>query len=99
MDKTTELLLGGDWNKGVYCGYRGIFSDRLENRFAMLFEGKPIRLKILHCPLIGFWFDKIETGLKLIEYREVKPYWTKRLEGILPGDKIIFSPATPKENW
>ena len=25
------------------------------------------------------WFDKIKSGEKTHEYREVKPYWTKRL--------------------
>ena len=26
------------------------------------------------------WYDKIKRGEKTIEYREVKPYWTARLE-------------------
>lgn len=25
------------------------------------------------------WFDEILAGTKKIEYREIKPYWTKRL--------------------
>ena len=25
------------------------------------------------------WFEKIKSGKKTIEYREVKPYWTSRL--------------------
>jgi len=25
------------------------------------------------------WFDEILSGKKKIEYREIKPYWTKRL--------------------
>jgi hypothetical protein len=28
------------------------------------------------------WLSKIIRGVKKIEYREVKPYWSKRLEGI-----------------
>lgn len=28
------------------------------------------------------WFDKIKSGEKKIEYREFKPYWTKRFEKI-----------------
>jgi len=28
------------------------------------------------------WLDKILDGTKKIEYRKVKPYWSKRLEGI-----------------
>ena len=32
------------------------------------------------------WYERIKSGEKTIEYREVKPYWTKRLyrEGCLP---------------
>jgi len=26
------------------------------------------------------WFDAIAAGIKTEEYREIKPYWTKRLE-------------------
>lgn len=31
-------------------------------------------------PLKKEWYDKIKSGEKTIEYREVKPYWTKRLQ-------------------
>lgn len=32
------------------------------------------------------WYNKIATGKKTIEYREVKPYWTKRFQNqIGPG--------------
>lgn len=34
----------------------------------------------LHMTLHKKWFDKILAGRKLYEFREVKPYWTKRLE-------------------
>lgn len=30
-------------------------------------------------PLKKEWFEKIQSGKKTIEYREVKPYWTSRL--------------------
>ena len=51
--------------------------------------------KILHLNLKKEWFDKIKTGEKTIEYREVKPYWTDRLcysvsKGFKEFDKIIF---------
>ena len=29
------------------------------------------------------WFEKIKSGEKTHEYREVKPYWTKRLANFL----------------
>lgn len=29
------------------------------------------------------WFEKIARNEKIIEYREVKPYWTKRLKWLL----------------
>lgn len=30
-------------------------------------------------PLKKQWYDKIKSGEKTVEYREVKPYWRKRL--------------------
>ena len=35
--------------------------------------------KILHLTLHKKWFDQILEGTKKVEYREIKPYWTKRL--------------------
>ncbi len=34
---------------------------------------------ILHLTLMREWFIEILEGKKKIEYREIKPYWTKRL--------------------
>lgn len=36
-------------------------------------------MKILHLTLKKKWFDLIASGKKTVEYREIKPYWTKRL--------------------
>jgi len=36
-------------------------------------------MKTLHLTLKKKWFDQILAGTKKIEYREIKPYWTKRL--------------------
>lgn len=36
-------------------------------------------MKILELPLKKEWYDMIECGEKREEYREVKPYWEKRL--------------------
>jgi len=33
----------------------------------------------LHLPIKTEWLDMIAVGIKLEEYREIKPYWTKRL--------------------
>ena len=38
-------------------------------------------MKILHLNLYRKYFDQILKGEKTIEYREVTPYWSKRLEG------------------
>ena len=38
-------------------------------------------MKILHLTLKKKWFDMIASGEKKEEYREVKPYWNKRLDG------------------
>lgn len=37
--------------------------------------------KILYLPLKKQWYDMIESGEKREEYREIKPYWNKRLMG------------------
>jgi hypothetical protein len=36
-------------------------------------------MKILHLTLTKKWFALIASGEKLEEYRELKPYWAKRL--------------------
>lgn len=49
--------------------------------------------KILHLTLMKKWFDQILAGTKTIEYRDIKPYWTKRLfdeKGKLIKYNIIF---------
>lgn len=38
-------------------------------------------MKILHLTLKKRWFDMIASGEKTEEYREIKPYWEKRLRG------------------
>lgn len=35
--------------------------------------------KILYLTLKKQWFDLISSGVKNEEYREIKPYWIKRL--------------------
>lgn len=39
-------------------------------------------VKVLDLPLKAKWYDMIEHGGKREEYREVKPYWCKRLLGV-----------------
>lgn len=36
-------------------------------------------MKTLYLPLKAKWYEMIESGVKTEEYREIKPYWTKRL--------------------
>lgn len=36
-------------------------------------------MKTLHLVLKSKWYDMIESGKKKEEYREIKPYWEKRL--------------------
>jgi hypothetical protein len=35
--------------------------------------------RVLHLTLKRQWFDMIASGVKREEYREIKPYWNKRL--------------------
>lgn len=44
-------------------------------------------MKVLHLTLKKKWFDLIEKRVKKEEYREMKPYWTKRLFNDL-GDRF-----------
>ena len=37
--------------------------------------------KELVLPLKAQWYNMIESGEKKEEYREIKPYWQKRLDG------------------
>jgi hypothetical protein len=36
-------------------------------------------MRILHLTLKKKWFDMIASGEKREEYREIKPYWTRRI--------------------
>lgn len=38
-------------------------------------------MKVLHLTLEKKWFDMIASGVKKEEYRQIKPYWQKRLNG------------------
>ena len=38
-----------------------------------------VNMKTLHLPLKAKWYEMIESGVKTEEYREIKPYWFKRL--------------------
>lgn len=40
-----------------------------------------IEVKLLHLPLKAKWFNMQESGEKPEEYREITPYWCKRLLG------------------
>ncbi|MCK4729992.1 MAG: ASCH domain-containing protein [Candidatus Aenigmarchaeota archaeon] len=48
-----------------------------------------MKKRILHLTLLKKWFDLIACGKKIEEYREIKPYWTKRLIGN-SFDEIYF---------
>ena len=53
-------------------------------------------LKVLHLTLKKKWFDQIASGIKIREFREVKPYWTSRLEGKI-FDEIHFRNGYSKD--
>lgn len=44
------------------------------------FKGKNRNISILILPIKRFWFDKILSGEKKEEYRNITPYYEKRLE-------------------
>lgn len=45
--------------------------------------------KVLHLTLKKKWFDMIASGEKKEEYREMKPYWHKRLGTAAETPKIV----------
>lgn len=45
-------------------------------------------MKTLHLVLKHKWYDMIDSGVKTEEYREITPYWTKRILGV---EKISIS--------
>lgn len=49
-------------------------------------------MKILHLTLKKKWFDMIASGEKKEEYREIKPYWFRRL--VLKGKDALIEPWT-----
>jgi hypothetical protein len=51
----------------------------------------------LHLVLAYKWYDMIERGVKLEEYREVTPYWEKRIWGKRPCiRKVAFQKGYKK---
>lgn len=50
-------------------------------------------MKILHLPLKAKWYEMIECGDKLEEYREIKPHWIKRFFVYADGQRINNSDA------
>ncbi|MCF7798484.1 ASCH domain-containing protein [Candidatus Woesearchaeota archaeon] len=52
--------------------------------------------RILHLTLLRKWFEKIASGEKTKEYREIKPYWIKRLEN-KTYDEIWFKNGYNKD--
>jgi len=53
-------------------------------------------MKILHLTLKKKWFDMILSGRKPEEYREIKPYWNKRL--LKSYDAIRFKNGYSKDS-
>jgi len=42
------------------------------------------------------WFDKIKNGEKTHEYREVKPYWDKRIQNAIK-EQMVFDDETDED--
>jgi len=59
-------------------------------------------MKILHLTLKKKWFDLIASGEKKVEYREIKPYWIKRLlnedDSAKEFDEIYFKNGYKKDS-
>ena len=51
---------------------------------------KTENVKMLHLPLKAKWYEMIESGVKTEEYREIKPYWMKRLLKVIDLDHTHY---------
>ena len=58
---------------------------------------REIKMPDLHLNLKGEYFNQIKSGEKLCEYREITPYWTKRLQGRF-YDNIYIKRGYPKKD-
>ena len=67
LRKAAEALLAGDYDK----------SDKLMSESDRCY--KELEKKVLTLPVTKKWFDKISSGEKTEEYREIKLYWMVRL--------------------
>lgn len=62
-------------------------------------------MNILHLNLKSCWYDLIEQGIKTEEYREIKPFYLKRLRAfyatdVSTGAKEILIPTVDKDmDW
>lgn len=58
-------------------------------------------MKVLHLTLKKKWFDMISSGEKKEEYRELKPYWSKRFlsheRSINPYFYVLFKNGYSKD--
>lgn len=71
----------------------GYMADSLQHRGAVgvAFELSVMGIMaILHLTLKKKWFDMIASGEKTEEYREIKPYWEKRLKFGHNYDAVSF---------
>ena len=50
---------------------------------------------MLILPIKRKWFDMIKSGEKKEEYREIKPYWTKRFENYYEIAKLNIELECP----
>jgi len=52
-------------------------------------------MKILQITLVKKWFDLTDSGEKSEEYREIKPYWIKRLV----NPRMMIDENVPESKW
>lgn len=63
------------------CSFCGAKGHRPENCPWRQSSAAVMTLPDLYLPLHRRWFEEIKAGTKTEEYREVNPYWMRRLAG------------------
>lgn len=59
--------------------YANVYCQKCQAQAPQKIWNSSYSLNVLHLTLKKQWFDMIFSGIKREEYREIKPYWIKRL--------------------
>lgn len=84
--------------KCFYCGRRYTASRSNQLYCSERCRNRSYSSGYLILPIKKKWYDMILSGEKTEEYREIKPYWTKRIQNIF-SQYYHFDVDPPRLTW